>query len=385
MFFISERKSDTLFAKRLSGKSPGRPFLHINKHIMNNLATYGWSQTLAAQKQASPFNEYAHGRVVVTHKTCYDVVSESGTFSCELTGNMRYGRSTEEQPCTGDWVLFQQLDEAHGLIMDMLPREKTLYRLKSGSVSERQPLAAHVDKAFIVQSVDSNFNVRRLERFLLQTAEAGIAPVLVFTKTDLPFDKEAHESELQHIVHKVPVYYTSTHQPESIEQLREAIAPAETVIFTGSSGVGKSTLINALSREAHLATNSISNATGKGKHTTTRRELVPLQGGGILIDTPGIKLLGVTHNNPEALSSTLNISEFEGKCRFRDCRHINEEGCAVIEAVASGELDRGVYESYLKLRKEAWHYTASVHEKRKQGKDFARVVKEVKKSKQKNR
>jgi len=352
---------------------------------MNSLATYGWSQTLAQQKQASPFNEYAHGRVIVTHKTCYEVICEHGIYTCELTGNMRYGKSTEEQPCTGDWVIFQQLAPESGLILAMLPRQQTLYRLKSGSVSERQPLAAHVDKAFIVQSVDSNFNVRRLERFLLQTAEAAIAPVLVFTKTDLSFDKEAHESALQHIVHKVPVYYTSTHHPESIEKLREAIAPAETVIFTGSSGVGKSTLINALSRKAHLATNSISEATGKGKHTTTRRELVPLQGGGLLIDTPGIKLLGVTNDNPEALSSTLDMSEYEEKCRFRDCRHINEAGCAVIEAVEAGKFDRGVYESYLKLRKEAWHYTASVHEKRKQGKDFARVVKKVKKSKQKNR
>lgn len=352
---------------------------------MYNLATYGWSQTLAAQKQASPFNEYAHGRVVVTHKTCYEVVSERGIYTCELTGNMRYGRTTEEHPCTGDWVIVQHLDEAHGLIMDLLPRNKTLYRLKSGSVSEKQPLAAHVDKAFIVQSVDSNFNVRRLERFLLQTAEAAIEPVLVFTKTDLPFDKEAHESALQHIMHKMPMFYTSTRHWESIEKLRKAIAPAETVIFTGSSGVGKSTLINALSGEAHLPTNSLSDATGKGKHTTTRRELVPLQGGGILIDTPGIKLLGVTHDNPEALSSTLDMSEFEEECRFRDCQHINEEGCAVIEAVEAGRLDRSVYESYLKLRKEAWHYTASVHEKRKQGKDFARVVKEVKRKKQKKR
>lgn len=144
------------------------------------------------------------------------------------------------------------------------------------------------------------------------------------------------------------------------------------------SGVGKSTLINALCGQEILQTGVISDSTGKGKHTSTRREMVLLPGGGVLIDTPGVKLFGVTNDNTDNLSEILDISGYDGKCRFNDCRHINEKECAVIEAVEKGEIDRGVYESYLKLRREAWHYSASVYEKRKKEKSLSKLIEEVK-------
>ena len=345
---------------------------------MNDLQLYGWNKELFQQKQESHYKEFIHGRVMITHKTCYEIVSESGYHICELTGNMLYGRDPSEYPCTGDWVIIQPIDTEKGIILDMLPRKKTLYRLKSGSVSERQTIASHIDKAFIVQSLDSSFNVRRIERFILQLLPEKIQPVLIFTKTDLVLDTEEVEKAIIHLSHKIPVLYTGIKSPESIDKLRDFIHIGETVVFIGMSGVGKSTLINTLCGQQVLQTGAISDSTGKGKHTSTRREMVLMPNSGVLIDTPGVKLFGITNDNTDNLSEILDISDFEGKCRFKDCRHINEKGCAIIEAVKTGEIDSGVYENYLKLRREAWHYTASVYEKRKKEKSLSKLIKEVK-------
>jgi ribosome biogenesis GTPase len=320
-----------------------------------------------------------HGRVAVTHKTCYDVITDDGLLSCELTGNMLYGRDPSEYPCTGDWVILQKIDDAKGIILDMLPRQKALYRLKAGTVSEKQAIASHVDKAFIVQSVDDNFNVRRLERFMLQLADEGIEPVVILTKTDLGYDKDVVERELKHIACKVPVLFTSIFSAESVDKVRDCISPGETAVFTGSSGVGKSTLINKLFGSEVFETSEISDATGKGRHTTTRREMILLPNSGVLIDTPGIKVFGVTNDNANSLADVLNISDFEGQCRYANCKHVNESGCAVIAAVRNGQIEQEVYESYLKLRREAEHYSASEYEKRKQGKALAGVIKDMKK------
>lgn len=348
---------------------------------MNEIQSYGWNEELFRQKQVSNYKDFPHGRVTVTHKTCYEVTSETGHYTCELSGNMLYGRDVSDYPCTGDWVIFQSTDTDKGIILDRLPRTKTLYRLKSGSVSEQQAIASHIDKAFIVQSLDSSFNVRRIERFMLQLSGEDIQPVLILTKTDLGFDADGVDKAIIHLSHKMAVFYTSTRSPESIDRLREFIHMGETVVFTGMSGAGKSTLINALCRQEALQTGAISDSTGKGKHTSTRREMVLLPDSGVLIDTPGVKLFGITNDNADTLSEMLDITHYEGKCRFKDCQHEGEKGCAVIEAVEKGEIDSGVYESYLKLRREAWHYTASVHEKRKREKSFSKLVDEVKKRK----
>jgi len=351
---------------------------------MSQLTKYGWSDQLQELKQSSNFHQLSHGRVTIVHRTCYEIVSEDGIFQCELTGNMLYGRSSSEYPCTGDWVIFQAVDKDKGIIVDVLPRYRTLYRKKSGAASEKQAIAAYVDKAFIVQSLDEHYNVRRIERFMLQILEEGITPVLILTKSDLGYKSEEINNSLKHLSDRMPVFFTSIHQPESIDELRGFIQLGETVVFTGLSGVGKSSLINALCGENILLTSEISESTRKGRHTSTRREMVLLEGLGVLIDTPGIKLFGVTADGTDTLSSMMNISDLEGSCRFKDCTHVNEPGCAVIEAVENGVIEQVVYDSYLKLRREAWHFTTAEHEKRRRDKIFTKVVRDVSKYK-KNR
>lgn len=342
-----------------------------------NLSLYGWNDCLFQQKQSSQFNNLPHGRVTIVHKTCYEVVSGNGMFQCELSGNILYGKSAEEYPCTGDWILFQPTDEGKGIILDILPRAKTLYRKRSGKTSEKQAIAVHIDKAFIVQSLDDNFNVRRIERFMVQIAEEEITPVLVLTKADLDFDDSLIADSLKHLSDKMPIFTISIYSPEKINIVREYIKQGETVVFVGSSGVGKSSLINALCNKDVLDTSHISESTGKGRHTSTRREMVLLDDSKVLIDTPGVREFGITAHNLETLSSTLDISELEKHCRFKDCTHTNEPGCAVLKAVEDGTLERGIYHSFLKLRKEAWHFSSSEYEKRKKDKSFARIVKEV--------
>jgi len=359
MYFISQKKDNTM--------------IHLDK--------YGWNDTLAQLKQHSTFNTLSHGRVAVVHRTCYDVISADGLFQCELTGSMMYGKSDFELPCTGDWVLFQPFDDSKGIIVDMLPRERTLYRKKSGTVADKQALASYVDKAFIVQSLDDNFNMRRVERFMLQILEENITPVLVLNKADLDFDKRETDEAIRHLARRMPVFYTSIHQPATISRLRESITEGETVVFVGSSGVGKSSLVNALCERSVVLTSAISQSTGKGRHTSTRREMVLMEGSGVLIDTPGVKVFGVATDNPDTLADMLEISNYAGSCRFADCTHTNEPGCAVLQAVENGELDIKIYNSFQKLKREARHFSTSEHEKRKRDKSFTKLVEEVKRHK----
>lgn len=348
---------------------------------MVNLNTYGWSDKLSQLKQKSTHKNLSHGRVNVVHRTCYDVISENGLVQCELTGNLMFGKSDCELPCTGDWVIFQSFDENKGIIVDLLPRERTLYRKRNGTFADKQAIASYVDKAFIVQSLDDNFNVRRAERFLVQILESNIRPVLVLNKADLAFDRQQIEEQINHIACQVPVVFTSIHQAQTISQLREFIAEGETVVFVGSSGVGKSSLVNSLCEKLIFQTSDISQSTGKGKHTSTRREMVLMDGSGVLIDTPGVREFGLATDDTDSLAQMLEISDYAESCRFKDCEHINEPGCAVLKAVNSGVLDHKVYESYLKLRREAWHFSTSEHEKRKRGKSFSKLIDEVKKRK----
>ena len=179
----------------------------------------------------------------------------------------------------------------------------------------------------------------------------------------------------------MPVYSTSIRQPQTILPLRESISEGETVVFVGSSGVGKSSLVNMLCGKSVMKTSDISLSTGKGRHTSTRREMVLMDNSGILIDTPGVREFGLAIDNSDSLAEAMEISYYAKECRFKDCQHINEPDCAVLEAIDNGMLDPKVYESYLKLRRETWHFSTSEHEKRKRERSFSKLVDEAKKRK----
>lgn len=348
---------------------------------MIDLNSCGWNDRLNRLKQASTYHSLTHGRICIVHRTCYDVISENGLFQCELTGNMMYGKSDAELPCTGDWVLFESYEENKGIIVDRLPRERTLYRKRNGTVADKQAIASYVDKAFIVQSLDDNFNVRRAERFMVQLLEEKIDPVLILNKSDLSFDRQKVEVALKHIVTQIPLFFTSIHYPETITQLRQSISTGETIVLVGSSGVGKSSLINALCEKCVLQTSEISLSTGKGRHTSTRREMVWMKDSGILIDTPGVREFGLTVDNSDSLAEILDISDYSKSCRFKDCAHTNEPECAVLDALRNGSLDPQVYKSYLKLKREAWYFSSAEYEKRKKDKSFSKLVDKAKKHK----
>lgn len=348
---------------------------------MNNLSLYGWNDNLFQLKQTSQYKHLFHGRVAAVNKTNYEVIAESGRLLCELAGNVLYGRPSFELPCTGDWIIFQPFDDNKGIIVDILPRKHTLYRRKSGTVSDRQAIASHVDKAFIVQSLDANFSVRRTERFMVQIVEENIQPILILTKSDLEFNRHQIDESLKHIGRQMPICFTSILSPETILPVRESIKRGETIVLVGSSGVGKSSLINALCERTVFSTSEISKSSGKGRHTSTRREMVLMDDNGILIDTPGVREFGLASDNPETLADIFDVSDFAESCRFENCMHVDESGCAVIKAVNSGLLELEVYNSYLKLRKESWYFFASEYEKRKRDKSFAKISEEAKRIK----
>ncbi len=349
---------------------------------MINLDIYGWDDKLNQLKQKSTHKTLHHGRIAVVHRTCYDVIFENGLLQCELTGNMMFSRSDSELPCVGDWVIFQPFEENKGIIVDILPRERTLYRKKNGTIADKQAIASYVDKAFIVQSLDDNFNVRRAERFIAQILEENINPALILNKADIIFDRSKIEEQIKHLSCRIPVFFTSTHDHQTIILLRESILEGETVVFVGSSGVGKSSLVNALCEEPLLRTSDVSMSTGKGRHTSTRREMVLMKNAGVLIDTPGVREFGLTIDDADSLAEMLDISDLAKSCRFKDCEHTGEPDCAVLKAVDNGVLALDVYESYLKLQREAWHFSATEHERRKREKSFSKLVTQVKKIKE---
>ncbi|NMN38302.1 ribosome small subunit-dependent GTPase A [Pedobacter sp. SG918] len=348
---------------------------------MNNLSLYGWNDTLFQLKQNSPYKHLFHGRIAAVNKTNYEVIAEGGRLLCELAGNVLYGRPLFELPCTGDWIIFQPFDDNKGIVVDILPRKHTLYRRKSGTLSDRQAIASHVDKAFIVQSLDANFSVRRTERFMVQVLEENIQPILILTKSDLEFNLHQVERSLEHIGRQMPIFFTSIFSPETILPVQKFIKQGESIVFVGSSGVGKSSLINALCERTVFSTSEISKHSGKGRHTSTRREMVLMEDSGILIDTPGVREFGLASDNSKTLEELFDVADFAVSCRFENCMHVDEPGCAVVEAVNNGHLALEAYNSYLKLRKESWYFSTSEHEKRKRDKSFARISEEAKRIK----
>ncbi len=331
---------------------------------------------------------YTIGRIVSEQKERYTVITTTGATEAEITGHMRFTASEREDfPAVGDWVALQSYESGFGIIHRILPRKTLLARQAAGRFGERQVIAANIDYAFIVQSVDRDFNLNRMERYLTLCYSAKVKPIILLTKIDLLTGEQtdAIKKQIRQRVKDVPVVAISNTTHDGYAALRETIRPRETYCLLGSSGVGKSSLINNLTGETLMKTAVISQQTSKGRHTTTHRELTILPGGGILIDNPGMREVGITESDEGIATTYQLIYKLSAQCKFTDCSHTYETGCAVKAAVQQGEIDQGAYDNYLKMEKEKAHFESTLAERRKKDKDFGKMIKNFKKNQNKNK
>ncbi|MHA7878902.1 MAG: ribosome small subunit-dependent GTPase A [Saccharospirillum sp.] len=347
----------------------------------NTLRTLGLVPFFTQQLSDMALLETQLGRVVAVQRSRSTVLCGAGERVVEMAPAVR-DLPAIDRPTVGDWVL---LDAALARIEAVLERKSLFKRLGAGEGGEVQPIAANVDTLFIVTSCNEEFKESRLERYLALCAEAGAMPVIVLTKADLADDVERYIQRARRAQAGVAVEAVNAQEAASVERLRAWVDGTTTVALVGSSGVGKSTLLNTLSGHERAATAGIREDDKKGRHTTTHRELHRLPTGGLLIDVPGMRELKIVDVG-ESLDVVFDdIERLAKQCKFSDCQHASEPGCAVNRAISEGRLDPRRLSNYQKMQRENAQATATQAEKRAQGRQFARVVKGVKALKQSKR
>lgn len=328
--------------------------------LPESLAAYGWDSFFSDNYKKLNISNSIPCRIISEYKSSYRVQNGEGEYSAVLAGRMRYDADPEVgYPAVGDWVAAIRADEEQCVIHAILPRKskfsrKSEYRQKAGNIkTEEQVIAANIDTVFIVSALDGrNFNLRRLERYLTLAWKSGASPVIVLNKVDLCPAPDSYIRDAGDISIGVPVHAVSATEDIGISDIKSYIEPGQTAALLGSSGVGKSALINALLGSEKQATNETRSVDGKGRHTTTHRELILLPGGGMVMDTPGMREIQMWGNETNLRDSFDDIESLALQCRFSDCLHNTEPGCAVREAIDNGDIDISRYESYLKLRRE---------------------------------
>ena len=315
-------------------------------------------------------------RVTAVHKERYEIVCEHGTTHARLK-TKEYYVDTQDFPTTGDYVMINYIPNGDSQIIATLHRSTFFSRREPGPIPRDQAVAANFDYVFIMQSLNLDFNPKRLERYLTLAWQSGSTPVILLTKADLVDDYWDYLTAVERVAAGVNTHVVSAHTGYGLERLNAYLQPGKTVVFLGSSGVGKSSLVNALAGEEIMTVNGIREDDSKGRHTTTHRQLIRLKSGVMIIDTPGMRELGMWDVSDGLGDAFADVEAFLGKCRFSDCRHETEPGCAIKAAIAIGELDASRWESYRKLKEEAvdkaemlrrkreWHKSLRIGEKLK--------------------
>ena len=320
-------------------------------------------------------------RVTAVHKERYEIVCAHGFTHARLKAGAYYG-GDELFPTVGDFVQIRYIPDGDSLITATLPRRTFFSRREPGPVPRDQAVAANFDYVFIMQSLNLDFNPRRLERYLTLAWQSGATPVILLTKADLAEDTWDYVCAVERVAPGVSTHVVSAHTGYGLERLNAYLQPGKTLVFLGSSGVGKSSLVNALAGEERMAVGGIREDDSRGRHTTTHRQLIRLPGGVMIVDTPGMRELGMWDVSEGMADAFADVEQYFGQCRFRDCRHQQEPGCAVKAAIHRGELSQARWDSYCKLQNEAVYarFPAMLeHRKKEWGKQVAKTSRQLKK------
>ena len=321
-------------------------------------------------------------RIITTHKDRYEIVCDKGFGFARIKRGKYYDNPNSIYPTTGDFVLIKWNDIGDSMIYKTLKRESSFSRTASSSdrkkelhSQQEQLVAANFDYVFIMQSLNNNFNINRIQRYLSLAWESGGIPVIILTKSDLVPNAKEYVKEVENIAFGVDVYAVSTITQEGIEDIKKYFTKGNTICFLGSSGVGKSTLVNTLYGKEVMKTSEIRDDDSRGRHTTTSRNLIMLPNGAMVIDTPGMRELGMW-DAKEGISKTFqDIEDLIRMCKYSDCTHTNEPGCKILEAIELGELDKERFEQYLKLQKESKYNTDSAQYLKDKNEKFKEISK----------
>ena len=343
------------------------------------LADLGFDSWFQKKREESQKPDFSVARITRVDRNRYLVRNKENEIQAEPTGKLLFFTdSSQDLPCVGDWAYVQYYNDGTlAIIHELLPRKTFLRRKSAGNTVDYQMIASNIDIAFIIQSCDFNFNLRRMERYLVMAKEGHVEPIILLSKSDLvsseELEKRISEIRQAHIGARVIAFSNKT--AIGLDTVQQVLEKGKTYCLLGASGVGKTTLLNHLVGREVFETNPVREKDSRGRHTTARRQLVVLDNGALLVDTPGMRELGMIAVGTSIDDSFSDIHELSQDCRFNDCTHSVEVGCAILIAVQNGELEEERYQSYMKLMKESKFHQMSYVERRKKDKQFGRMIK----------